>query len=203
VAEIAEIASDGGQAFYGLLSDLKRQMLLGALAGLYHQWDKELRDFVEHELRHDLESKAAAKIAWDSNVGNVFGRLTEFGWDCRSAAFFPGIDACRLVVNVYKHGKGPSLDELGTRFPEYLDNGFTRGTPWHLAPGYLDHEWLSISEPQFDEIGNATPAVLGGIPGAVLSRFRALDARLADEAQATYRGAAGAGWWQVMTESCP
>jgi hypothetical protein len=155
MVEIAEIASDKGQVFYSLLSDLKKQMLLGALAGLYHQWDKDLRDFVERELRQHLKPTDAGKIAWDPNVGNVFDMLAEFGWDCRCAAFFRRIDACRLVVNGYKHGKGRSLDDLGTRYPEYLDDGFTKGTSWLLAPGYLDHEWLSISEPQFDEIADA------------------------------------------------
>jgi hypothetical protein len=153
MAEIAEIAADRAQTFYSLLSDLKKQMLLGALAGLYHLWDKELRDFVERELRNDNEPKEAYKAAWDPK-GNVLKKLAEFGWDCRSTGYFSRIDACRLVVNVYKHGTGPSLDELAARFPAYLDDGFTRGT-WKLAPGCLHHEWLSISEAQFDEIANA------------------------------------------------
>jgi hypothetical protein len=102
---IAEAAIDRGQEFYSLLSDLKKQMLLGALAGLYHQWDKDLRDFVERELSHYFKSEAVMKIAWDPNVGNVFDVLKQFGWDCRVAPFFAKINACRLIVNVYKHGR--------------------------------------------------------------------------------------------------
>lgn len=61
MAAIAETAIERGQEFYGLLSDLKKQTMLGALAGLYHQWDKDLRDFVEQELAHDVTN--AVKIA--------------------------------------------------------------------------------------------------------------------------------------------
>jgi hypothetical protein len=153
--EIAETALDRGHAFYSMLSDLRKRMLLGALAGLYHQWDKELRDFVEHELRHDIDFGTAARYAWDPNVGTVFDALGDFGWNCRSSGFFSKIDACRLIVNVYKHGKGRSLGELAERFPEYLDDSFAEGAVRRLPTDFLDHEWLAISESQFDEIASA------------------------------------------------
>ena len=68
-----------------------------------------------------MNSDAAAENAWRRNVLDL---LNDFGWDCRSLPSFSKIDACRLVVNVYKHGKGPSLEDLAKRYPEYLDNGF-------------------------------------------------------------------------------
>jgi hypothetical protein len=60
------------------------------------------------------------------------------------------IDACRLVVNVYKHGQGNSLTELNTKYPRY--------PPDPLAMVEIDrssdvhHEWLSLSEEQFGKI---------------------------------------------------
>lgn len=161
---IAEQASDRGQSFFGLLSDLKKQMLLGALAGLYHQWDKDLRSFVEFELTNDINMEQATKIAWDPNIGNVFEVLKEFGWDCRLRPFFAKIDACRLVVNVYKHGKGRSLDELALKHSEYLDHGFPKEAEPALIATYLDYEWLSISEAQFDEIAAALRAFWDEFP---------------------------------------
>jgi hypothetical protein len=149
--EIAEAALDRARDFYTLLSDLRKQMLLGALAGLYHQWDKDLRGFIERELRHDIDRHLAEQF-WSRNLGSVFDLLAEFGWDCRSAAFGPKIEACGLIVNVYKHGKGRSLDDLVVRFPEYLDDGFTAPP---MASGFVDHEWLSISEEQFEELAQA------------------------------------------------
>ena len=149
--EIAEEAMDRGQALYGLLSDLRKQMLLGALAGLYHQWDKELRDFVEREIAHDL-GRERTKYVWSMNLDQIFELLARFGWVCRSCPFVPRIEACGLIVNVYKHGKGWSLKVLGKRFPEYLDNGFT---PPPVASDFVDHEWLSLSEEQIGQIGGA------------------------------------------------
>jgi len=110
--------------FYNLLSDLRKQMMLAALAGLYHQWGKDLREFIGHELVHDPGREVAAKLAWTSGIATVLQMLEKFGWACRAQQFFAPIDACRLVVNVYKHGKGQSLDELITRYPRYLKQPF-------------------------------------------------------------------------------
>jgi hypothetical protein len=155
MADVAEAALDRGMAFYELLSDLKKQMLLGALAGLYHQWDKGLREFIERELRNDMTPKEAAKAAWLSNSVKLLDTIEEFGWNIRAAGFFAKIDACRLIVNVYKHGKGPALKELAERFPQYLDDGFAADSSWRPTSDYVDHEWLSISESDFDEIAGA------------------------------------------------
>ena len=152
MSDVAEWAWEQGVQRYELLSDLKKQIVLGALAGLYHQWDMDLREFVEAELRHDIRPKDAAKAAWDPNLGNVFDILKQFGWDCREADFFSKIEACRLIVNVYKHGKGRSLEELAKTYPEYLGNLF--GSPnsdFSRLIGQLDHEGLKISEAQFEQ----------------------------------------------------
>ena len=142
MAVIAEMATERAHGLYSLLSDLKEQMLLSALAGMYHQWDKELRHFVERELRHNYESGFVEKIVWDAAVGNVFKVLREFGWDVTLSDFFPLIDACRLIVNVYKHGNGQSLRDLAKRRPEYLDIplAFQREN----TSDSLKHEWLSV-----------------------------------------------------------
>jgi hypothetical protein len=35
--------------------------------------------------------------------------LESIGWTIREKAYYPHLDACHLVVNVYKHGRGASL----------------------------------------------------------------------------------------------
>lgn len=154
-SEIAEMAHDRAISHYSLLHDLKKQVTLGALAGLYHQWDKDLRDFVEHELGHNTRREVAVKVAWDPNVGNVFGVLADFGWDCRSTEWFPLIDACRLVVNVYKHGKGRSLDDLNASYPEYFVDPLASSGLSALSAAHLNHEYLEVSNQQFDGIANS------------------------------------------------
>jgi hypothetical protein len=69
-----------------MLHDLHNQVILGALAGMYHQWDKELRQFIARELHHTCPPETEKSI-WKENIGELFGLLKDFGWDCQSAAF--------------------------------------------------------------------------------------------------------------------
>lgn len=151
-------AFDRAESLYGLLHDLRKQMLLGALAGCFHQWDKELREFLERELACTVKEEVARRYAWDQNPESVFDLLRDFGWDCRAGVFFPQIDACRLIVNVYKHGKGRSLETLAASYPVYVDVPKPNprfGLMFSLVPKLLDHEWMEITEIQFDEIAYA------------------------------------------------
>jgi hypothetical protein len=155
MSDLAEAAYDRGLQFYFLLHDLKKQMALGALAGMYHQWEKELREFIERELANDMRRDRAAEIAWGPPVPEVFNILEQFKWNFRRSVFFLPIDACRLIVNVYKHGKGPSLEKLAASYPGYLSDPVPLDQRGSAFTELLDHEWLSISEVQFDEIAAA------------------------------------------------
>lgn len=149
---LAEFAEEQAQQHYMLLRDLKEQMFLGALAGMYHQWEKDMRDFIERELAHDI--KNPEKYAWSK--GSISEILKAFGWDTDTEPFFKKIDACRIIVNVYKHGKGPSLTTLAQLHPEYLrDPLASLGRKPAFLADMLDYEWLTVSPQQFDELANA------------------------------------------------
>ena len=122
------------------------------MAGLYHQWDKDLREFLEHELRHDLKADYVIKKTWLPNIGEIFDTLKEFGWDCTAEPFYQKIDACRLIVNAYKHGKGKALNDLAASFPEYLPNPIPETSALFTGNEFLDPEWLDVSEAQFNEL---------------------------------------------------
>ncbi|MCQ4437932.1 hypothetical protein NO135_23300, partial [Clostridioides difficile] len=68
--------------------------------------------------------------------------LESFGWPLRTTDYFRTLDACRLVVNVYKHGKGKSLDDLRARFPEYLDDPLRDFGESVSSVSYRDHRHL-------------------------------------------------------------
>jgi hypothetical protein len=55
-------------------------------------------------------------------------------------------------VNVYKHGKGQSLDDLSQKYPEYLKNPMRQ---FKFFEGYLDYEHLSVSDAQVREFAAA------------------------------------------------
>ncbi len=161
--EVAEMANARAQEHYNLLSDLKMQVWLGALAGLFHQWDKDLREFLELELAHYVTRDEAQKLAWPSELSKVFDVLRDFGWDCTVEPFFRDVDACRLIVNVHKHGKGKSLDQLAYRCPEFLRVPFVPSLPGVTIP--LDHEWLAVTAEQFDRLAGALRAFWTAFPG--------------------------------------
>jgi hypothetical protein len=162
MGSVAEHAQDNAIEYYRLLVDLKHSVILGALAGLYHQWEKQLRDFLQMELRHTMNPAEAEKNAWSRDIAKIFDSLRCLGWDVRAEPFFPLIDACRLVVNVYKHGKGNSLAELNSKYPEYLRDPLS-GLIETERSSDVHHEWLSVDEDQF--------AILSGGLRAFWERF--------------------------------
>lgn len=154
-ADVAEAARDRGIDHYLMLTNLRMQMWLGSLAGLYHQWDKELRAFVERELWHYYERTALASMVWGpGEVGTVLRILRDdFGWDCFQEPFYPDLAACGLIVNVHKHGKGRSLRLLAEQHPEFLRRPYEGMPKW--GPELLEHEWLEISAEQFGRVANS------------------------------------------------
>ena len=61
-----------------------------------------------------------------------------------------------LIVNVYKHGKGSSLEKLAASYPGYLSDPLAlAGQKFTFLTRAPDHEWLAVSEVQFDELAAA------------------------------------------------
>lgn len=149
--DVADMALSQGTGFYSLLSDMREAVILGGLASLYHAWEKELRGFLERELRHYTNAKSAVSLAWGADIVGAFDLLKEFGWDVRAEAFFSDLDAFRLIVNVYKHGKARALKTLANRYPEFMDipKVFAEEATDLEA---LDYEWLKVSAEQFDRL---------------------------------------------------
>ena len=157
IGDLAESAHEQAVDHYNLLTDLKSQMMLATTAGLYHQWERDLRDFLETDLGHYFQRPTLVKEVWHSQIREVFDILKMFGWDCRVESVFPRLDACRLLVNAYKHGKGGSLSELAKRYPEYIPNPIpeTSALFFEFEDEFLDPSWLDVSETRFDAFSAA------------------------------------------------
>ncbi len=158
----AEAAHDAGIDHYLMLSALHQQIILGAVAGMYHQWDKELREFIIREMRHTC-TKESIELIWKEDIGAVYAFLEEFGWQCKTMAFFPDLDACRLIVNIYKHGNGKSLNDLSKKYPQYL-TGYKLKEKNSPFPEYLNHEMRTITEEQFEQLSRSILAFWGAFP---------------------------------------
>lgn len=163
-AALGELAQDRALTFYNLLADLRRQVILGALSGVFHQWQKALSEFIEKELRTGgIPEAEAQRCAWPTNFGKIYDLLADFGWNVRNEPFFPCLDACRLIVNTHKHGKGASLNELMSKYPAYLRDPLNLLFP-DLVAKSLDHTYLTIDDQQFIEIADSIRAFWVAFP---------------------------------------
>jgi hypothetical protein len=164
-----EAAHEAGIEFYGLLCDMREQTCLSVVAGIFHEWEKQLRDWIAREIQHWHRGDNATLAVWSANFDEIVDLLESLGWKVRSADYFRTLDGCRRVVNVYKHGKGNALAKLKENYPEYLDDPF-RGSGRAL-PGtkYLNHKHLKVSEEQFQAFSDAIVAFWRDVPQNVFA----------------------------------
>lgn len=163
-----EAANNVGIEFYGLLSDMREQTRLSVVAGMFHQWDKQLRQWLAREIQHWHRGGNATLKIWSAKFGEIANLLESFDWNFRSADYFRELYACYLVVNVYKHGEGKSLDELRNSFPEYLADPFNGFGGAFSDTKYRDHTHLTVSDNQFRSFSDAILAFWRDVPENVV-----------------------------------
>ena len=67
VGDAYEAANDAGLEFYRLLSEMQERALLSIVAGLYHEWDKKLREWLVKEVRHNFHGKHVTRAIWKAD----------------------------------------------------------------------------------------------------------------------------------------
>ena len=167
--DFAEAAYDDGVWRYQLMTALRDNVRLSIVSGFFHQWEKSVRQWLVNELRHWHHGEVTRCAIWKKNLGELLDLLESFGWSLKSTVYFKKLDACRLVVNVYRHGDGPSLNELAKSYPNHFDHPLEDirgaiGEMW-FSPS---HEYLKISDRDLDEFANAITAFWEDVPENVL-----------------------------------
>jgi hypothetical protein len=148
LGDFYEGASDASIEVYSLLSDMRDQTILNVVAWMFHEWDKQLRDWLAREIRRWHSGAAVAEKVWSADFAQIVELLESFGWPISRDKSFSYLDACRLVVNVYKHGKGKSLEELKQKYPEYLQDPFSGVGGPLFGIAQCDHTHLRVSKEQ-------------------------------------------------------
>ncbi|QND60167.1 hypothetical protein [Mesorhizobium huakuii] len=165
-SDFYEAANDAGIEFYQLLSDMRDQTRLSVIAGMFHEWEKQLRDWLVREIQHWHQGDTAIAKVWSADFGKIAGLLESLGWRIRSTDYFTKLDACRLVVNVYKHGDGPALKDLKLKHPEYLEDRLSgSGLPWTFD--LVDYTNLKVSDDQLQAFSDAIVAFWRDVPDSV------------------------------------
>ena len=145
--DFAEVATEVGIDFYQYGMEVKRQVTLACLATLYHEWEKEVRSHLEREIHRWGFRTTKENQLWTAPVSDILDLLEKQGWNIKNKAWYELLDACRLIVNVYKHGKGTSFANLKSKHPRYFK-----------SDSYVvdrDYTNLELTEKEFDELGTA------------------------------------------------
>jgi len=146
-------AYDASIEFHQMLWEMRETTQLSIVAGIYHRWDKQLRDWLVKEARHAIGHTEVAKAIWRADFPATMDLMESMGYQVHNSAFFGKLDACRLVVNVYKHGPGISLTELKRNYPQYLSHAFQTDLPTDVERmGYTN---LRVTDDHLREFSDA------------------------------------------------
>lgn len=166
--DFEERAHDVAIGFYESIRDLREQTYLSVAAGMFHQWEKQLRDWLTKEVMHWHRGDQVKKAIWTADAGKIGELMAGLGWPFKNASYFDQLGACRLVVNVYKHGEGDSLDQLRRKHPEYLDDPLAELDGVGGNIDYLDHTRLRVTDEQLQAFSDAIVAFWRDVPERIL-----------------------------------
>lgn len=158
-----DTASEVESEFYLLLSNMKDRIRLSVVAGMFHEWEKQLRGWLVEEIKHWHRGEEALKKVRKAPFVGIIELLECIGWPIRGTNYFCIIDACHHVVNLYKHGNGDALDLLKQKYPEYLGCTLAESGPFSGIE-YRDHRHLKVSDDQFQAFSDSIVAFWQAVP---------------------------------------
>ena len=151
-ANFYEQAYDESIAFYQMLDDMLNRTRLSVVAGIFHEWDKQLRGWILTEINHWHHGDEIRKVIWKANFGDIIDFMEAFDWSIRSRSYYTSLDKCRLVVNAYKHGNGNALESIKTQHQEFIE---TFGNTDFFYLKYADHTHLKVDGAHITEFSDA------------------------------------------------
>lgn len=162
-ADVHEAAQQAGILQWIAMHDMKVTVTLALTAGMYHQFDKALRDLTIRETRHWnwLEKRIQPEMIWNMSFGYLIDMLEWAGIEIRTKGFWPITKNCQQVVNVYKHGDGAAHRQLAKNCPEYYWKPTGNRTEITRIPGY---QQLLVNEAQFSEFADAITQFWNNLP---------------------------------------
>ena len=115
---VADDVEEYGHRVYADLEFVRQQVTGLAIAGLYHLWERLVKEFLEISFRAvDPPVQLQTLRRADFNAVVVWLR-ERFGWDIEAEGFFADLHQLHLVANVVKHGDGKSCEALLEKAPE-------------------------------------------------------------------------------------
>lgn len=148
-AELQEAAYDKMCDHYQLLGEMRDRTRLSVVAGMFHEWEKQLREWTTREIRHWHDGASVKRAVWKEPLYKIIDLFESLGWEIKSQKYYASLDRCRLVVNAYKHGDGDSFDDIRNKYPEFIycsDSAYIE---------YADHTNLKVDDVHITEFSDA------------------------------------------------
>lgn len=166
--DLLERAESASGSFHDALSQTRSDAHLVLATGLYHLWEKSLKEWIDWKMHvQGMPLRMRDNILGARKIDQVLDFLSLFmkggaPWDVRSEPCFRGIDRCRLAVNAYKHGGGPSAENLEKYHPDLFNGSSSTSSRnvWKM----LDPEHVRIETVHLDEFSDAIERFWRSIP---------------------------------------
>ncbi len=155
-----EAAYDENTSFYLSLAGLRDSTRLSIIAGMFHEWEKQVRDWLGRELGHHGLREPVHAAVWSVKVDDLLELFEKCAWPVRDQEFFPLLQRCQLVANVYKHGNGPSFEALKQLAPELVGG---QELPAFFVSA-LDYSALEVSDDDLAAFAEAITAFWRAVP---------------------------------------
>jgi hypothetical protein len=139
-------AREVGFEFYELLTDMREDTRLGVIAGFLQQWEKKFRQWLAAETVKWHREGAVTVAIWKAKIDDLFDLVESWGWAIRQESWFKDLDCCRMIVNVHKHGDGPSLKVLVEAYPQYVPSPPVLEGFGPASNDNTSHEHLTVND---------------------------------------------------------
>lgn len=160
-----EQAYEESITFYEMLDTMRNRTRLSVIAGIFHEWDKQVRDWIIQEMSHWHHGDEAKKALWKANFSDIADLLEGLGWKVRSQNYYTSLDRCRLVVNVFKHGDGDAFQTIKSHHQDLVSSS----TENAAFIDYADHNDVIIEDKHISEFSNAFISFWNDVPEYILN----------------------------------
>jgi len=161
-----ESANDKGIEFYQLLSDMHEDIRLSVVAGMYHHWEKKLKDWLLREMRHWGAGEAVKSCIWRQDFSGMVSLLASLGFDAKILPSHDHMNAMRLVTNVFKHGDGQSFSDLKVSHPEFVPDPLSFAGP-EFSLTHLDYTNMRVTDEHLGLFSEAISTFWRAIPECI------------------------------------
>lgn len=158
--DLYEHAYDASIEFYQMLDDMRNRTLLSIIAGIFHEWDKQLRGWLIKEVKHWHNGEAIEKAIWKVNFDDIIDFIDMVLVKTKNTKHYQLLNKYRLLVNAYKHGEGDSFKALLSNHQEFFNPLFEN----QFEYSFVNYESIVVKDKHLDECSGAIVDFWKSIP---------------------------------------